>query len=107
MAFKLPRAAAIAKDLITARTPQAASATPARCHVRAARIAAATDATALSLADAAAQAQRLVVAPAAEVLVGELLTIHLEGLPPATYLTLIASRSVSDWDGLHARRPKW
>ena len=88
MAFKLPRAAAIAKDLITARTPQAASATPARCHVRAARIAAATDATTLSL-------------------VGELLTIRLEGLPPATELTLIASRSVSDWDGLHARRPKW
>ena len=75
-------------DLITARTHQAASATPARCHVRAARIAAATDATTLSL-------------------VGELLTIRLEGLPPATELTLIASRSVSDWDGLHARRPKW
>ena len=75
-------------DLITARTPQAASATPARCHVRAARIAAATDATTLSL-------------------VGELLTIRLEGLPPATELTLIASRSVSDWDGLHARLPKW
>lgn len=75
-------------DLITARTHQAASATPARCHVRAARIAAATDATTLSL-------------------VGELLTIRLEGLPPATELTLIASRSVSDWDGLHARLPKW